>query len=200
MLIQTDIKLPSQIVSSPPVLFPFPLMLKSRHTLLFFLIPLSPQYIAPPFHSFAGDVGSSSNIPSFISSSAFGRCSSFCSRLSARMCFCNSRCCPCIAGAALESGRMFPKSTTQTKMITLVSRFGNTSQVVTMNGWMDGVVWKNGQLYISVRSISSSRSGRFSSPFRKLSLACWRSNSSCADCIALFARGGVFPHPSLANW
>ena len=35
------------------------------------------------------------------------------------------------------------------------------------------------------RSINFSLSGRFSNPFRKLSLACCRSNSSWADCIAL---------------
>ena len=61
-----------------------------------------------PLHAFAGAVGSSSNIPSFISSCGLGRCCNFCSRLSARICFCNSLCCPCIEGAALESGRIFP--------------------------------------------------------------------------------------------
>lgn len=59
-------------------------------------------------HSLIGEVGSSSNIPSFNSSSGLGRCCSFCSKLSARICFCNSFCWPTIAGAAVESGRMFP--------------------------------------------------------------------------------------------
>ena len=79
---------------------------------LFLPLNVTPSSLHParqqPLHSFTGDVGSSSKIPSFISSSGFGRCCSFCSRLFARMCFCNSFCWPCMAGAAVESGRMFP--------------------------------------------------------------------------------------------
>ena len=47
-----------------------------------------------PRQAFAGDVGSSSRIPSFINSAGLGRCISFCSKLSARICFSNSLCCP----------------------------------------------------------------------------------------------------------
>lgn len=47
-------------------------------------------------------------MPSLSSSSGFGRCWIFCSRLSARMCFASSFCFSCNEGAAVESGRMFP--------------------------------------------------------------------------------------------
>lgn len=72
-----------------------------------------PSSLRQPLHSFVGDVGSSSSIPSFISSPGFGRCCSFCSKLSARICFCSSLCWPCKAGAAVESGRMLPNKSPQ---------------------------------------------------------------------------------------
>ena len=129
----------------------------------------------PALHSFVGDVGSSSNIPSFNSSSGLGRCCSFCSRLSARICFCNSFCWPCIAGAALESGRMFPKplgivSQLYVCIFCIIDNFGQAAR------------YKFGDF---VRSINSSLSGRFSNPFLRLSVACWRSSSNWADCKAL---------------
>lgn len=58
--------------------------------------------------SVVGLVGSSTKIPSLINSSGFGRCEIFSFRLSARMCFSNSRCWPWMLGAAVESGRMLP--------------------------------------------------------------------------------------------
>lgn len=122
-----------------------------------------------PLHAFAGAVGSSSNIPSFISSCALGRCCNFCSKLSARICFCNSLCCPCIEGAALESGRIFPNE---------------PQDISHLRPLTSGTRVMNEKL---IRSINSSLSGRFSNPFLRLSLACWRSSSNCADCIALFS-------------
>lgn len=62
------------------------------------------------FHSYVGDVGSSLKMPSLSNSSGFGRCWIFCSRLSARICFASSFCFSCNEGAAVESGRMFPKT------------------------------------------------------------------------------------------
>lgn len=61
-----------------------------------------------PFPHFVGS-SSAPRIPSLTSSSGFGLCWIFCSKLSARMCFSNRLCCPCNAGAAVESGKIFPR-------------------------------------------------------------------------------------------
>ncbi len=53
---------------------------------------------------------SASRIPSLTNCSGLGLCCIFCSRLSARMCFSRLRWLACRAGAAVESGRMFPES------------------------------------------------------------------------------------------
>ena len=95
-----DAELTSQTASVPSISLP-PLLMLCHSSYI--------PHFDSPLHSFTGEVGSSSNIPSFISSAGLGRCCSFCSRLSARMCFSNSFRWPSMAGAALESGRMFPK-------------------------------------------------------------------------------------------
>ena len=125
-------------------------------------------------------------MPSLINSSGFGRCSNFCSKLSARICFSSSFCCPCIAGAAVESGSMFPVSQRKRDPVRQHSFHhflweGNLEEYGIPKGDGSGVLGR-----VS-RSISSSLSGLFSKPFRRLSLACWRSNSNCADWRALFA-------------
>lgn len=169
MLGLVDAELTSQIAC----LFPFPPLLMSCHS----------SYISPalrqPLHSFVGEVGSSSNIPSFISSSGLGRCCSFCSKLSARMCFCSSFCWPSMAGAAVESGRIFPVR------IRDVSHLGSLQ----LDGHARREIGDEENFRLAfVRSTSSSRSGRFSNPFLKLSVACWRSSSNWVDCMALLLR------------
>jgi hypothetical protein len=58
-------------------------------------------------YSFSG-FSSASSIPSFTSSSGLGLCCIFCSSESARMRFSRDLWLACRAGAAVESGRMFP--------------------------------------------------------------------------------------------
>lgn len=68
--------------------------------------PTAVRIVTP--HSPPAATSPSFSIPSRTKSAGFGRFEIFCSRLSARMCFCNSRCWPWMAGAAVEPGRMLP--------------------------------------------------------------------------------------------